>query len=85
MLISGFPYPAPGHQGPVLLLQPQVPPAGPPALLDLPRLSDDAPTERERHLDRAPGAYQHLGKTGESSRWRIRLEGCRPQGPPQTL
>lgn len=45
MLIPGFACPAPGNQSPVQLLQPQVPPACQPALLDLPGLPDDTPTE----------------------------------------
>lgn len=57
MLIPGFACSVPGNQGPVQLLQPQVPPACQPALLDLPGLPDDTPTERECHLDRAPGTY----------------------------
>ena len=60
MLIPGFACSAPGNQGPIQLLQPQVPPACQPALLDLPGLPDNAPAERECHLDRAPGTYQHL-------------------------
>ena len=57
---SWVPHPGPGHQGPVQLLQPQVPPACQPALLDLPRVPDNTTAERERHLDRAPGAHPYL-------------------------
>ena len=57
---SWVPHPAPGHQSPVQLLQPQVPPACQPALLDLPRVPDDTTAERECHLDCAPGAHPYL-------------------------
>lgn len=59
VLIPAFPS-CPGYQGPVQLLQPQVPPAHQPALLDLSRLPDHTPAQRECYLDCAPGAYQNL-------------------------